>query len=323
MNVTSHSAVHRPASAAALAALLIAALLCSCSTPHRGSEKATRAEPLIEPTTLAEAGAAGQFIVLDARSKKAFTASRLPAARWVDAAKWARVFGDGADAEAWSGRIGELGIDRASKVVVYDDRCFSRAARIRWILLYWGVKDVRLLDGGWQGWTAAELPIERDAPRPPAATTFQATPQPERLTTKEQLLTVLEDKSRQIVDARSAAEFCGIDVRANKRGGHVPTAKHLEWSDLVDKKTQRFKPAAQLKAIFLGAGVDLAKPTVTYCQTGGRAAVVAFAIELLDGEKTSVYHAGWREWSSADDTPVVTERPNHPVLPLAPRNMQR
>ena len=191
---------------------------------------------LLEPTALAKPEIGKQFIVLDARARKAFDENRVPGARWVDAAAWAKAFGSGKDAEAWSRRIGDLGIDRDAKVVVYDSSFSKDAARIWWILRYWGVADVRLLNGGWAGWKAAGLPIEADKPQPPAAKTFQATPQSKRLATKGQLLASLKDKTLQIVDARSEGEFCGTDKQKNKRAGAIPGARHLEWIDLIDKK---------------------------------------------------------------------------------------
>jgi len=51
--------------------------------------------------------------------------------------------------------IGGLGVGRGSKVVVYDAICSKDAARVWWILRYWGLDDVRLLNGGWKGWRAA------------------------------------------------------------------------------------------------------------------------------------------------------------------------
>ena len=260
----------------------------------------------MESGDLAKAEVAGQFIVLDARDRKAFDAGRLPGARWVDAAAWAKAFGSGKDAEAWSRRIGELGIDRGSKVVVYDSGT-KDAARIWWILRYWGLGDARLLNGGWTGWKAAGVPIEAETPRAPAPLPFQATAQSKRLATKDQLLTALKDKSLQIVDARSEAEFCGTDKQKNKRAGAIPGARHLEWSDLIDKKTQRFKSAEELRTLFREAGVALERPTATHCQSGGRAAVMAFAMELMGAASVSNYYASWGEWGNADDTPIIVE----------------
>ena len=263
----------------------------------------------MEPAALAKPEIGKQFIVLDARARKAFDESRVPGARWVDAAAWAKAFGSGKDGEAWSRRIGDLGIDGEAKVVVYDSSYSKDAARIWWILRYWGVADVRLLNGGWAGWKAAGLPIEADQPQAPAAKTFQATPQAKRLATKGQLLASLKDKTLQIVDARSEAEFCGTDKQKNKRAGAIPGARHLEWIDLIDKKTQRFKTADQLRTLFREAGVELEKPTATHCQSGGRAAVMAFAMELMGATAVSNYYASWNEWGNADDTPVVVALP--------------
>ncbi len=41
---------------------------------------------------------------------------------------------------------------------------YYAAARVAQIMLYAGVKDVRLLDGGWQTWRLTGLPVERGTP---------------------------------------------------------------------------------------------------------------------------------------------------------------
>ena len=167
----------------------------------------------------------------------------------MDAAAWAKAFQDGKDAEGWSARIGKLGIGADSKVVVYDDNSFIEAARVWWILRYWGVDDVRLLNGNWTTWKKTGLTIETGKPKPPSPVAFTAKPRSERLATKGLVLASLKDSSLQIVDARSEAEFCGTDKHKNKRAGAIPGAKHLEWIDLIDKETQRFKTPDQLRAL--------------------------------------------------------------------------
>jgi thiosulfate/3-mercaptopyruvate sulfurtransferase len=292
-----------------LGILLIVLAVAGCSRTAANKPEYPRPELLLEPTALIKPEIGKQFVVLDARAKKDFDETRVPGARWVDAAAWAKEFGAGKDSEAWSGRIGSLGIDRESKVVVYDDSSSKDAARIWWILRYWGVEDVRLLNGGWKGWKAAKLAAQTGKPQEFSPKDFEAMPQAERLATKEQLLDSLKDKSLQIVDARSDAEFCGIDKQKNKRAGAIPGAKHLEWIDLIDEQTQRFKTSAQLQLLFREAGIQLDQPTATHCQSGGRAAVMDFAMELMGAPDVSNYYASWSEWGNADDTPVVVEPP--------------
>ena len=271
------------------------------------------AEMLIEPGVLAKAENGKQFVVLDARDRKQYDDSRVPGALWVDGAAWASAFKDGKDAEGWSARIGALGIGANSKVVVYDNQSFNVAARVWWILRYWGVKDVRLLNGNWLTWQKAGLPVETDKPkRLSKMVEFTAQPQADRLATKGLILASLNDSSLQIVDARSEGEFCGTDKLKNKRAGAIPGAKHLEWIDLIDKETQRFKTAEQLRKLFADAEITLDRPTATYCQGGGRASVMAFGMELMAAPKVANYLASWGEWGNADDTPIVLGKPKKP-----------
>lgn len=264
-----------------------------------------RPDLLMEPQELANPQVAKQFIILDVRSKEEYQKEHLPGAQWVSHAEWKTAFGDGKDAKGWGTRIGRLGIQSPSKVVVYDDNGMKDAARIWWILRYWSVEDVRLLNGGWKTWKAGGYKTSDEVPAPAAAVEFTARPRHERLARMEQILASLRGNTLQIVDARSEKEFCAIDLRGNKRGGAIPGAKHLEWSDLIDQATQRFKSPRQLRQLFDQAGIDLSRPTASHCQGGGRASVMAFALELMGAKNVRNYYRGWSEWGNAENAPIV------------------
>lgn len=263
---------------------------------------------LLEPAELAKPEVAKSFVILDARPKAQYVAGHIPGAIWVDHAAWAKAFGDGTDAKAWSTRIGELGLTAKSKIVVLDDNQTKDSARIWWILRYWGAGDVRLLNGGWKGWIAGKFEMTKD-PTAVAASKFEAVSQADRLATKASLLKAIEGGKLQIVDARSEKEFCGTEKLTNKKAGAMPGAKQLEWTDLLEPTTQRFKPADDLKKLFADAGIALDKPTATHCQSGGRASVMAFGMELMGAKEVSNYYRSWSEWGNADDTPVVPGKP--------------
>jgi len=191
-----------------------------------------------------------RFVILDARPQEDYQQQRIPTARRVDASTWAKDFTDGKEAEAWGRRIGELDIRAESQVVVYDDASDKDAARIWWILRYWGVKDVRLLNGGWKGWKSANLPLATDEPRPPAPAQFTASAKSKRLVTKQQVIQSLSQRRLQMVDARSEQEYCGLDPLKNKQAGAVPGAKHVgnyypgwsEWGNANDTPILPGKP---------------------------------------------------------------------------------
>lgn len=264
-----------------------------------------RPELLIEPAALAKDAAA--YLVLDARPKIAYDAGHVPGAVWVDHAAWEKAFhaGEGRDVGAWEMRIGALGVTGAEPVVVYDDNLSKDAARIWWILKYFDVGDARLLNGGWKGWAAEGRPVSKETTRA-AASDFKAAPQAERQRGKSDVLALLKNGGGvQIVDARSEAEHCGDEPLKNAKVGAIPGAKQLEWSDLLDKQSGRFKPADELKRLFTDAGIDPKKPAVTHCQSGGRASVMAFGLELMGGERVANYYRGWSEWGNSEGTPVA------------------
>jgi len=263
-----------------------------------------RSELLLEPADLMKPETANKFIILDARGKSSYQAGHVPGAIHVETGRWASAFGNGTDRAGWSKRIGNLGIDTDTPVAVYDASRNKDAARIWWILRYWGIKDVRLLNGGWDGWQAAGGKIETtdNAPRPRKA---EPTPGSQRIATRSQLMLLLKaGKAGQIVDTRSEMEYCGEALTA-KRNGAIPGAKHLEWSATLDPKTGRFKSPAELAKLLEDAGIDPKKPSTTYCQSGGRASVMAFVLELMGGKPARNYYRSWAEWGNDADTPIV------------------
>lgn len=261
------------------------------------------AELLMEAAELSKPEVTQQFLLLDARGKHKYNAGHIPGAIWVDAIAWGRAELTGHDQEQWAKRIGELGIDRDSHVVVYDDNAGKDAARIWWILRYWGVGDVRLLNGGWKAWQTGGGEVSAAEGRPRLRSP-RLSAEPARLATKDQVLRALESKEAQLIDARSRGEYCGEQQTA-KRNGAIPGAVHLEWLEVLDEKSRRFKSAQELAELFTKRGITMDSPVITYCQSGGRAAVMAFALELMGAKQARNYYKSWAEWGNADNTPVV------------------
>ena len=69
------------------------------------------------------------------------------------------------DPAAFTDAMRGAGVSRDRPVIVYDDRDATAAARGWWLLRYYGHENVRVLDGGYQAWLAAGLPVSRRARR--------------------------------------------------------------------------------------------------------------------------------------------------------------
>jgi thiosulfate/3-mercaptopyruvate sulfurtransferase len=141
------------------------ALLFAPLSLRAADETYHKPELLVEPAALAKPEEVKKLVVLDARSREKYLKRHVPGARWVDHAEWAKGFGDGKGVDAWGTRIGALGIGADTRVVVYDDTHSKDAARVWWILRYWGVEDVRLLNGGWWAGRRPGIRPRRPGPR--------------------------------------------------------------------------------------------------------------------------------------------------------------
>ena len=130
-------------------------------------------DPFVDITALPSLG---PVRYLDARDQAAFDAGHAPGAvrapvdEWDKAAKAADIgFGKAA---YWHDALGALGVDPSAVAVVYDSGQMTNAARVWFILQYFGLKAV-ILNGGWPALSSATgLP----AGAAPATGGFRAVP---------------------------------------------------------------------------------------------------------------------------------------------------
>lgn len=205
----------------------------------------------------------------------------------------------------------ELGIGPESTVVVYDDWGSVFAARLWWVLRYSGHADVRVLDGGWQAWIEAGLPVSARPHEPREAAPFIPHFDEQRIATLEQVLEWCDDPAWQVIDARSHEEWTGRELSGNRRGGHVPGAVHCEWSRLLEDSddvhgVRRFRPPRELRSILEGAGVNPDKNHIPHCQAAVRGAFMGFALELAGFGPAAVYDGSMAEWANLETTPLTT-----------------
>lgn len=280
--------------------------VCCLMMPARAEDYPVK-NMLVEAEELSKPSSLKQYVILDVRSRDQYLAGHIPGALHVDGAAWAKNFKDGVDVKGWCDRLGALGMSILDKVVIYDDASNKDAARIWWILKYWGVADVRLLHGMWNGWQQGKYPVSKTVTEPKRVE-FTPAYQPQRLATKKDVMESLAAKSAGIVDARTEAEYTGRNKLTNKFGGCMPGAHNLDWEQLVDPKTKRFKTSAELRELFAKAKIDLEQPQIAHCQSGGRSSVMVFAMELMGAKHVRNYHASWSEWGNSDDVPIEVRK---------------
>lgn len=188
------------------------------------------------------------------------------------------------------------------------------AARAAAILLYAGVKDVRLVDGGLDAWLAAGYPLEREVRQPaPVASFGAAIPgRPDIFVDSEEAKAVLAGEGSLLVDVRSREEFSGASSgytyigRAGRIAGAI-------WGNLGgaahDRRPYRnadntMRAYEEIEANWRAAGITGEKRVAFYCGTGWRASEAYFCAYLLGWERAAVYDGGWLEWSRDGANPV-------------------
>ena len=251
------------------------------------------------------------LVLMDMRPPEAFASRHIPGARSFDIFGISLIDTRPQPLEAFLWMIEHLiqakGVNQDSTVVAYDDIAGMRSARLFWFLEFFGHDDVHLLNGGFNAWEAAGLPVSRDATVPKAGN-FKMKPRPQRLATADEVHAKLADPSVVIVDTRSDAEYTGQLVRA-RRGGAIPGAVHLEWTNNLDSKGF-FKSADELSAMYAQRNITPDKEVIPHCQGAYRSAHTYLALRLIGYPNVKNYLGSWGEWGNRTDLPI-----EHPTQP--------
>ena len=242
------------------------------------------------------------------------------------------------DDRALTHAIERLGIGPDTPVVVYgrEPDGTMAAARVIWALLYAGVRDVALLDGGFDAWleaggaTVRSIPAACDANwngRAVGRTTWLVRAHL-RATTAEVRDAATPRATARLVDVRERGEWDGSDVDHYpffSGAGHIPTALHQgDWSTLIDRRSNRIGPHVAAVADrwrdqgILDACVESGRKTlIFYCGTGWRSSI-AFLVACLLGLSAKNYEDGFFGWSRDSGNVVVAARAAETVTPGLP-----
>lgn len=209
------------------------------------------------------------------------------------------------------------GIRHDTTVVLYGRNNLA-AARAAHLMLYAGVADVRLLDGGFHGWTAMSLPLMPGAGRAyPVADDFgvHCPAHPEYLTHAHQVRGLLRDADVAVVSMRTWKEFIGhtsgysyIDAKGEIAGacwGRSGTDDDVNSMSEFHERDGTMKSAADIGGLWRTRGIHRKRRTIFYCGTGWRASLAFFYAWLMHWDFVSVYDGGWCEWSRDPGNPII------------------
>jgi thiosulfate/3-mercaptopyruvate sulfurtransferase len=215
------------------------------------------------------------------------------------------------DRETFEALLGSRGIGNETTLVLYGDKNNWFAAYAYWYLKTYGHADVRILNGGRQKWIDEGRELSTDVPAPSPAR-YTANERDEEIRAyRDQVRAWLGASGRALVDVRSPGEYAGdlvappgYEQEGAQRAGHIPTAASIPWASAV-QDDGTFKPAQELRDLYVGKGITPEKEITAYCRIGERSAHTWFVLrELLGYEHVRNYDGSWTEWGNLVDVPI-------------------
>jgi thiosulfate/3-mercaptopyruvate sulfurtransferase len=204
-----------------------------------------------------------------------------------------------------------LGINSDSTIVIYGDNNNWFAAWGAWVFDVYGIKNVKLLDGGRKKWEAEKRPL---TPIATAAKTGNITLSNADNALRARLPDVVAVANKKsdtaLVDIRSPDEYTGkifapAGVQETAiRAGHIPGAVNVPWGQAV-AEDGTFKSREELKKVYGAVGIDGKKPIITYCRIGERSSHTWFALKKILGYEVRNYDGSWTEYGNSVGNPVV------------------
>lgn len=205
--------------------------------------------------------------------------------------------------ERLAARLGAIGIDATTQVVVYDDAQGMIAGRLWWLLRWLGHARVAVLDGGLQAWQAANQPLTPELPSLPTANFVVRLN--DAMVDADYVRAFLQTSRMHLVDARSPDRFHGENETIDPVGGHIPGAVNRFFRDNL-QADGRFKPAAELRAEWLAVLAGAAPEAVVHqCGSGVSACHNMLAMEIAGLPGSRLYAGSWSEWCADRRRPVA------------------
>jgi thiosulfate/3-mercaptopyruvate sulfurtransferase len=218
---------------------------------------------------------------------------------------------DIASRENFEKLLRNAGVNQDTTIILYGDNNNWFAAWGAWVFDIYGVKNVKLLDGGRKKWESESRPLSVKVAqvKPGNIKVGEADLKLRAFLSDVVTVAKQDNPSTKLIDIRSPDEYNGkifapagvqeLSIRA----GHVPSAVNVPWGQAV-AADGTFKSADELRKIYSAVGVDGSKPIITYCRIGERSSHTWFALNKILGYDVKNYDGSWTEYGNSVGVPV-------------------
>ncbi len=217
------------------------------------------------------------------------------------------------DAKDFAHTLAGIGVTPSSIVVAYDDMGGAIAARLWWLLRYFGHSGGRVLDGGIQAWTAKGYPLSADEPFVFMADEMVLQPGGAGTVDKAGLVEALNQggpgqRRPVLLDARARERYEGITEPVDAKAGHIPGAISAPLTENLVSPAGPMLSVDELKARFEGMGVGAEDSIVCYCGSGVTACHNLLALACIGRQDALLYPGSWSDWCRDEALPIGVGR---------------
>ncbi len=217
------------------------------------------------------------------------------------------------DVASFEELMSRIGVTPEMTVVFYGDKNNWWATYAFWVFQLFGHTNAKIMDGGRLKWEKEGRPMTREVPQYPR-TQYKAKGRDDsRIRAfREEVLAHVRAR-RPLVDVRSPEEYRGERLHMPDypnegalRGGHIPGAVNVPWARAINPEDGTFKPASELRNIYLEeAGLKPDDEVIVYCRIGERSSHTWFVLTYLLGfDKVKNYDGSWTEWGNLVGMPI-------------------
>lgn len=190
----------------------------------------------------------------------------------------------------------ELGINKTSSIVVYDNRGIYSSPRVWWLFKAMGHDNIAVLNGGLPEWINKALPTATDYKAAWKRGNFKAQFNIKTVIPFEDIKANITTPKFTLIDARSATRFNGTscEPRAHIKSGCIPGSINIPYTEVLDG--HKYKPLEALNQIFNPYNSRNCK-LVYSCGSGITACIVLLAGVITYNKGISLYAGSWTEWA--------------------------
>lgn len=199
-----------------------------------------------------------------------------------------------------SGKLGKLGMSKEKEIILLGETLngWGDDSTVLWELVAAGYTDVKMVDGGYSAVKDAGVPTQKGASEPQETEVSIDSIDMTHVMETDELMNHYEDY--KIIDVRTDEEYRGATKYGEAKGGHLPGAIHIPYTDLF-REDGTLRSKADIEKLMSDAGIEKNDKIVAYCTGGIRSAYLQLVLEMAGYENTWNYDQSYWRWAVVGD----------------------